>query len=110
MKMATIHIIMSIAVSKNWYLRQLDVQNMFLHGVLEEDVFMKQPPGYIESNHPLHVCKLNKALYGLKQSSRVWYNRLIVKLLQLGFSMSKVDTSLFRFNKNMVLSCITWSM
>jgi hypothetical protein len=64
--MATIHIIMSIAVSKNWYLRQLDVQNMFLHGVLEEDILMKQPPGYIESNHPLHVCKLNKALYGLK--------------------------------------------
>jgi hypothetical protein len=65
-KMATIRIILSIVVSRNWCLRQLDVQNTFLHGVLEEDVYMKQPPGYVNQTHPLHVCKLNKPLYGLK--------------------------------------------
>jgi hypothetical protein len=64
--MATIRIILSIVVSRNWCLRQLDVQNTFLHGVLEEDVYMKQPPGYVNQTHPLHVCKLNKPLYGLK--------------------------------------------
>jgi hypothetical protein len=65
-KMATIRIILSIAVSNNWCLRQLDMQNAFLHGVLDEDMFTKQPPGYVSSNHPFHICKLDKALYGLK--------------------------------------------
>jgi hypothetical protein len=58
-KMSTICIILSIAVSTNWCLKQLDVQNVFLHGILEEDVHMKQPPRYVSSVHPLHVCKLN---------------------------------------------------
>jgi hypothetical protein len=98
-KMTTICIILSIAVSNNWCLRQLDVQNAFLHGVLDEDVFMKQPPGYVSSDHPLHVCKLDKALYGLKQVPRAWYNRLSVKLLQLGFVVYKADTSLFVYIK-----------
>jgi hypothetical protein len=51
-KIATIRIILSIAVSKNWSLRQLDVQNAFLHSVLEEDVFMKQPPGFEDPSYP----------------------------------------------------------
>jgi hypothetical protein len=53
---------------------------------------MKQPPGYVSSVHPLHVCKLNKVLYGLKHAPRAWYNRLSAKLLQLGFVVSKADT------------------
>lgn len=64
-KPATIHLILLITVSRGWKLRQLDVQNAFLHGILEEEVFMKQPPSYEEKNHPTFVCKLDKALYGL---------------------------------------------
>jgi hypothetical protein len=66
--MATIHITLSIAVTNVWCLRQLDVQNVFLHCILKEDVYMKQPLGYVDSAHPLHVCKLDKALYGLKEA------------------------------------------
>ena len=70
MKAATICIILSIAVSRGWSLRQLDVQNAFLHGLLEEEVFMHQPPGYEDPARPNYVCKLDKALYGLKQAPR----------------------------------------
>lgn len=64
-KAATTHLVLSVAVSKGWSLRQLDVQNAFLHGILEE-VYMQQPPGYADKTHPNYVCKLDKALYGLK--------------------------------------------
>jgi histone deacetylase 1/2 len=101
-KMDTIRIISSIAVSRGWSLRQLDIQNVFLHGILEEEVYMKQPPGYEDKNKPGFVCKLDKALYGLKQAPRAWYARLSTKLLSLIFKASKADTSLFYFNKGYV--------
>ena len=79
-KAATIRLVLSIAVSRGWSLRQLDVQNAFLHGVLEEEVYMKQPPGFEDKNKPFHICKLDKALYGLKQAPKAWYSRLSTKL------------------------------
>jgi hypothetical protein len=63
---ATIRIVLSIAVSRGWSLHQLDVQNAFLHGFLEEKVYMKQPPRYKDTTKPNYVCKLDKTLYGLK--------------------------------------------
>lgn len=65
-KAATICLILSLVVSCGWCLRQLDVKNSFLHGVLEE-VYMHQPMGYVDSHFPRYVCKLDKAL---KQAPR----------------------------------------
>jgi hypothetical protein len=62
--------VLSIVVSRGWNLRQLDVQNTFLHGNLEEVVHMCQPPGYENKRMPNYVCKLDKALYSLKQAPR----------------------------------------
>jgi hypothetical protein len=70
-KLATIKMVLSLVISQGCVLRQLDVQNVFLHGVLEEDVFMKQPPRFISAEFPSYHCKLVKALYGLKQVPRV---------------------------------------
>ena len=92
-KIATVRLVLSVAVSRGWCLRQLDVQNAFLHGVLEEEVYMKQPPGF--EKDPRMVCKLDKAIYGFKQAPQAWYSRLSSKLLDLGFVTSKSDTSLF---------------
>jgi hypothetical protein len=69
-KSATIRLILSIAVSQGWSLRQLDVQNMFLHGVLKEEVYMKQPLEYENKQVHQYVCKLDKAIYGLNQAPR----------------------------------------
>jgi hypothetical protein len=82
-KFATIRLVLSLALSQGWSLRQLDVQNVFLHGVLEEDVYMKQHLGFEDSSHPHYQCKLDKALYGLKQAPHAWYFRLSLKLQAL---------------------------
>ena len=99
-KPVTVRLVLSIVVSRGWCLRQLDVQNAFLHGVLEEEVYMKQPPGFVDPDKPFHICKLDKSLYGLKQAPRAWYSRLSSKLHTLGFVPSKYDTSLFIYNKS----------
>jgi hypothetical protein len=95
---ATIRLILPIVVSNNWSLSPLDVHNAFLHGVLEKDVFMQQPPGYEDKVHPDYICKLDKALYGLKQAPHAWYSGLSDKLQQVGFAPSRADTSLFFYN------------
>ncbi|KAJ6861975.1 retrovirus-related pol polyprotein from transposon RE2 [Populus alba x Populus x berolinensis] len=94
-KPTTIRLVLSIAVANGWTLRQLDINNAFLQGRLSETVFMAQPPGFIDSDHPTHVCKLHKAIYGLKQAPRAWYHELRSFLLAAGFTNSHSDTSLF---------------
>jgi histone deacetylase 1/2 len=84
-----------MALTQGWHLRQLDIQNAFLHGVLEEEVYMRQPPGFEDASRPTHLCRLDKALYGLKQAPRAWHARLSSVLGSLGFTSSKADTSLF---------------
>lgn len=98
-KATTIRLVLSIAISNGWSLRQLDVQNVFLHGILKEDVFMRQPLGYEDKLKSHYLCKLDKALYGLKQAPRAWYSRLSEKLKSIGFGPSRADSSLFLFNK-----------
>jgi hypothetical protein len=98
-KHATIWLVISIAVTYKWPIKQLDVQNAFLHGDLHEHVFMIQPQGYVHPQYPNHVCKLHKSLYGLRQAPRSWFFKLSTKLLSLGFCESKADTSLFVLQK-----------
>jgi histone deacetylase 1/2 len=102
-KTTTIRVVLSIAVFRGWTLRQLDVHNAFLHGLLEEEVYMKQPPGYEDSTRRDYVCKLDKTLYGLKQAPRDWFSRLSNKLCDLGFKSSKADTSLFYYIKGDII-------
>jgi histone deacetylase 1/2 len=94
-KPTTIRLLLSMAITHGWHLRQLDIQNAFLHGVLEEEVFMRQPPGFEDSTHVGYLCRLDKALYGLKQAPRAWHARLSSVLTSLGFTPSTADTSLF---------------
>jgi hypothetical protein len=101
-KVAKIQMVLSIAVSRGWSLRQLDVQNVFLHGVLEEEVYMRQPPGYKDTQQLNYVCRLDKAIYGMKQVPHAWYLQLSSKLEKLGFTPSKGDTSLLLLSNKQV--------
>jgi len=89
-KPVTIRIILTLALSYGRKLFQLDVNNAFLNGTLEENVFMKQPPSFEVTDKSL-ICKLNKAIYGLKQARKQWFDKLKSTLLQLGFVGSKSD-------------------
>ncbi|GJX32014.1 ribonuclease H-like domain-containing protein [Tanacetum coccineum] len=74
-KPATIRTVLSLAVSCDWPIHQLDVKNAFLHGHLSETVYMYQPPGFVDPYKPSYVCHLRRSLYGLKQASRAWFKR-----------------------------------
>ncbi|KAL6295890.1 hypothetical protein ACE6H2_004032 [Prunus campanulata] len=90
-----IRLVLSIAAMHKWKLRQLDVKNVFLHGELDEEVFMHQPQGFEDPVHPHFVCKLQKSLYGLKQAPRAWNAKFTGYLPALGFKSSHSDPSLF---------------
>lgn len=94
-KSTTIRTVLDIAVTRDWCLRQLDINNAFLQGDLDEVVYMRQPPGFVDPDKPNHVCRLRKALYGLKQAPRAWYLQLRQYLLAAGFKNSVSDTALF---------------
>ncbi|GJT01145.1 ribonuclease H-like domain-containing protein [Tanacetum coccineum] len=97
-KPATIRTVLSLAVTRDWPIHQLDVKNAFLHGQLSETVYMHQPPGFVDSAHPDYVCHLQHSLYGLKQAPRAWFQRFASFITRVGFQHSKIDMSLFFYH------------
>jgi hypothetical protein len=94
-KMTTIRAIIIMAVAKGWSLHQMDVKNVFLHRDLQEEVYIKQPSGYVDQTHPNLVCRLKKALYGLKQAPRAWSEKISEYLVTSGFQTFDEDFSLY---------------
>ncbi|GKA86229.1 ribonuclease H-like domain-containing protein [Tanacetum coccineum] len=98
-KPATIRTVLSLAISRHWPVHQLDVKNAFLHGSLSETVYMHQPPGFRDPQHPDHVCLLQRSLYGLKQAPRAWFQRFMAYATRVGFHHSRCDSSLFIYRQ-----------
>jgi hypothetical protein len=78
-----------------WKIHHMDVKTAFLNGVIEEEVYIEQPQGFVILGKESHVCILKKALYGLKQTPRAWYARIDSYLMRLGFTKSDVDPNLY---------------
>ncbi|GJV63551.1 retrovirus-related pol polyprotein from transposon TNT 1-94 [Tanacetum coccineum] len=104
-RMEAIRIFLAYDAHKLFIMFQMDVKTAFLHGTLKEDVYVCQPEGFIDVDHPSHVYKLKKALYGLKQAPKAWYDKLSKFLLQNHFFKGTIDPTLFirRFNDNILV-------
>lgn len=97
-KITTVRTLLEVTVAKNWEVHQMDVHNAFLHGDLEEEVYMKMPPGFY-GDSPTKVCKLRKSLYGLKQAPCCWFAKLTNVLKKFRFKQSYYDYSRFTYIK-----------
>ncbi|GJT84605.1 putative RNA-directed DNA polymerase [Tanacetum coccineum] len=98
-KIVTVRCVINLAVQNNWSIYQLDVNNAFLYGDLDETVYMSLPEGFFNPGDK-RVCRLKKSLYGLKQAPRQWNAKLTQTLIEHGFIQSKSDYSLFTKSEN----------
>ena len=104
-RMASIRTIIALAAKHDYHLHSIDISSAFLNGDLEEEIYMEQPPGFVQFG-PQFVCKLKKSLYGLKQSARQWNKKLNSTLFNLGFKRLESDRSIYVFVKDGVLLII----
>ncbi|KAJ9556900.1 hypothetical protein OSB04_011514 [Centaurea solstitialis] len=104
-RLEAIRLFLAFAAHMNFKVYQMDIKNAFLNGKLNEEVYVAQPPGFVDPKFPDHVYKLNKALYGLKQAPRAWYDTLSTFLLSKGFVRGKIDSTLFlkKYPKHILL-------
>ncbi|KAL5852379.1 hypothetical protein ACOSQ3_007497 [Xanthoceras sorbifolium] len=90
-RLTTIRIVLAMCATFDLHLEQLDVKTAFLHGELEEEIYMLQPEGFAETGKENLVCRLNKSLYGLKQAPRCWYKRFDSFIISLGYNRLSSD-------------------
>lgn len=104
-KMTFIRVVLSLAASMDLEVEQLDVKTAFLHGDLEEEIYMVQPEGFAVRGKENLVCRLRKSLYGLKQAPRQWYKKFDSFMVEHGYNRTASDHCVFvkRFSSNSFL-------
>lgn len=109
-KLTTVKLLLSLSAIHGFSLHQLDISNAFLNGDLDEEIYMRLPPGYAQrkgdSLPPNAVCKLEKSLYGLKQASRQWFLKFSSTLLSLGFLQTHSDHTCFLKRGDDLFLCV----
>jgi len=105
-RLETVRLLLAFACMSGFKLFQMDVKSAFLNGIISEEVYVEQPPGFEDHQHPNHVYKLKKALYGLKQAPRQWYERLNNFLLSNGYERGVIEKTLFikKSNSEIILA------
>ncbi|KAE8724080.1 cytochrome P450 71A9-like [Hibiscus syriacus] len=104
-KLSTIRLVLKIVAAENLHLEQLNVKTAFLHGDLEEEIYMRQPEGFIEADKKNLVCRLKKSLYGLKQAPRQWYKKFDSFMSSSGFTRCQADHCCYikRFDNSFII-------
>ncbi|GJT80266.1 retrovirus-related pol polyprotein from transposon TNT 1-94 [Tanacetum coccineum] len=95
-RLEAVRIFVAHAAQKSFPIYQMDVKTAFLNGPLKEEVYVAQPEGFVDPDHPENVYLLRKALYGLKQAPRAWYDELSNFLMSKGFTKGTIDPTLFK--------------
>ncbi|GJR50184.1 retrovirus-related pol polyprotein from transposon TNT 1-94 [Tanacetum coccineum] len=109
-RLESIRILLAYACALDFKLFQMDVKSAFLNGFINEEVYVAQPPGFIDFEKLDHVYKLKKALYGLKQAPKAWYDRLKAFLIKHEYKIGMVDNTLFTKKKSPNLIIFEMSM
>ena len=91
----SLRLLLALAALEDWEIHQMDVKSAFLNGLLDEEIYMEQPQGFVDPDHPNKVCLLHKAIYGLKQASRAWNLQFHGVLLDLGFARTHSDAGVY---------------
>jgi hypothetical protein len=94
-RLESIRMLLTYATHYSFKLYQMDVKGAFLNGLIKEEVYVEQPLGFESEEYPNHIYKLHKALYRLKQAPRAWYECLRDFLIENGFTIGKVNSTLF---------------
>ncbi|GJW39787.1 putative ribonuclease H-like domain-containing protein [Tanacetum coccineum] len=94
-RIEAIRLFLAFTSYKGFLVYQIDVKSAFLYGTIKEEVYVYQPPGFVDPAHPNKVYKVVKALYGLHQAPRAWYETLSSFLLENGFRRGTIDKTLF---------------
>jgi transposase InsO family protein len=95
----SIRLLLALAALEDWEIHQLDVKSAFLNGVLDEEIYMEQPQGFIIVGQETKVCRLKKAIYGLKQASRAWNKQFHGVLIGLGFTRTYSDAGIYVYHR-----------
>jgi hypothetical protein len=91
----SLRLLLVLAALENWEIHQMDVKSAFLNGVLNEEIYMEQPQGFITAGQENKVCRLKKAIYGLKQASHAWNQQFHGVLIELGFERTYSDVGVY---------------
>src|SRR5882757_832549 len=91
----SLRLLLVLAALEDWEIHQMDVKSAFLNGLLDEEIYMEQPQGFIDPDHPQKVCLLQKAIYGLKQVSRAWNQQFHSVLQDLHFTRTRSDAGVY---------------
>jgi hypothetical protein len=91
----SLRLLLALAALEDWEIYQMDVKSAFLNGLLDEEIYMEQPQGFVDPHHPHKVCLLKKAIYRLKQASRAWNQQFHGVLLDLGFTWTRSDAGVY---------------
>ena len=91
----SLRLLLALAALADWEIHQMDVKSAFLNGLLDEEIYMEQPTGFVVPGQSNKVCLLQKAIYGLKQASRAWNLQFHSVLLDLGFTRTHSDAGVY---------------